>query len=142
MGNMSETNELQDVDLSPLRALRREAPATRMAQVRKAWPDIRFALEAGHSLKVVHQRLKQGGLSIPYRTLVGYVSRIRFEQSKNSSPRATEGKRPSSPSVPGPRSLTLTGPDPLAQAMEACAKPRYDITAAHCDGDPTKKKLI
>ena len=139
---MSANNELQDVDLSPLRALRREAPATRMAKVRKAWPDIRAALEAGHSLKVVHQRLSQGGLSIPYRTLVAYVNRIRFEQSKNARPRATEGKRPSSLSLPRARSLTLTGSDPLAQAMEACAKPRYDIMAAHCDGDPTKKKLI
>jgi hypothetical protein len=42
MGNIRETNELQDVDLSPLRALRREALATRMAKVRKARWTMRF----------------------------------------------------------------------------------------------------
>jgi hypothetical protein len=25
--------------------------------------------------------------------------------------------------------------------MEACAGIRYDIPAAHCDGDPTKEKI-
>ena len=39
--------------------------------------------------------------AIPYRTLVAHVNRIRFEQSKNARPRATDGKRPSSLSVPG-----------------------------------------
>jgi hypothetical protein len=65
------------VDLGPLRALAGEPPATLMAQVRNAWPDIVAALKAGHSLKTVHQRLEEGGFRISYRTLVGYVNRIR-----------------------------------------------------------------
>ena len=39
--------------------------------------------------------------------------------------------------------LTVVGPeDPLANALKALSKPRYDIRQAMCDGDPTKKTLI
>jgi len=85
---MPEVNKLRKVDLAPLRALPGETPATRMAFVRQLWPDINAALNFGHRLMVVHQRLTTGGFEIPYRTLVSCVNRIRLEQ-KRAMPLAT-----------------------------------------------------
>jgi hypothetical protein len=53
--------------------------------------------------------------------------------------RETLAKRSSPLSVPRPRNPNPAVSNPLAHAMEASARPRYDIVAAHCDGDPTKK---
>jgi hypothetical protein len=79
---MPDLNKLREVDLAPLRALHSETPATRIAFVRQLWPDISAALNAGHSLTIVHQRLISGGVDIPYRTLVSCVNRIRLEQAR------------------------------------------------------------
>ena len=83
-----------------------------MAFVRRLWPDISTALNAGHNLMVVHQRLTAGGLEIPYSTFLVYVNRIRLEQARTSRPRPriVEGspqKRTTAP--PKPRQA-----DPLA----------------------------
>jgi len=82
---MAKDTKSPIVDLGPLRALREEDPPTLMAQVRRAWPDIEAALEKGHSLKTIQQRLEQGGLRIRYRTLVGYVNRIREDLRDQAS---------------------------------------------------------
>ena len=130
------------LDLPRLRALCAEKPDATMALVRAAWPQIRLALDSGHTLKRICEALNRDGLSIGYKTLSAYVGRLRRERTGNFHPRETQAKRPSPLSVPSLRNLTPAVSDPLAQAMEACARPRYDIMAAHCDGDPTKKKLI
>ncbi len=130
------------LDLPRLRALCAEKPDATMALVRAAWPQIRLALDSGHTLKRICEALNRDGLSIGYKTLSAYVGRLRRERTGNFHPRETQAKRPSPLSVPSLRNLTPAVSDPLAQAMEACARPRYDIMAAHCDGDPSKKKLI
>jgi hypothetical protein len=129
-------------NLSRLRALCAEKPDTTMAVVRAAWPDILTALGSGHTLKRIWQELNKDGLTVGYKTLSAYVGRLRREQTGNVHLREPLSKRPSPLSVPRPRNHIPVASDPLAQAMEACARPRYDIMAAHCDGDPTKKKLI
>ena len=129
-------------NLPRLRALCAEKPDTTMALVRAAWPQIRLALDSGHTLKRICEALNRDGLSIGYKTLSAYVGRLRRERTGNVHLRETTAKRPCPLSVPRPRNSTPVVSDPLAQAMEACARPRYDVMAAHCDGDPTKKKLI
>jgi hypothetical protein len=130
-------------DLPRLRALCAEKPDTTMALVRAAWPQIRLALEAGHTLKRVCRELNHDGLTIGYKTLSAYVGRLCREQASNVRPRGAQGKKEPFPvSVPVPRKPVPAVSDQLTPAMEACARPRYDIIAAHCDGDPTKKKLI
>ena len=124
-------------DLPRLRALCEEKPDSTMALVRAAWPDILTALRSGHTLKRICQELNKDGL-----TLNAYVGRLWRELTGNENLRETLAKRPSPLSVPRPRNPTPTASEPLAQALEACARPRYDIMAAHCDGDPSKKKLI
>jgi hypothetical protein len=115
-------------NLPRLRALCEQKPDTTIALVRAAWPDIRLALDSGHTLKRICEALNRDGLSIGYKTLSAYVGRLRRQRTPLS--------------IPSLRNLTPAVADPLAQAMEACARPRYDIMAAHCDGDPSKKKLI
>ncbi len=126
-------------DLPRLRALCEEKPDATMALVRAAWPQILTALRSGHTLKRICQELNKDGLTVGYKTLSAYVGRLRRERTRNVDLRET---RPSPRSVFRPRNSPPVVSDPLAHAMEACAKPRYDITAAHCDGDPSGKKLI
>ena len=112
-----------------------------MAQVRGAWAEINVALNAGHTLKVIHQRLHQDGIEIAYSTLARYISRVRCEQARQTSRTGAIASYP----VRRPlktQALAARGFDPLANAMEALSKPRYSVRDAMCDGDPTKKKLI
>jgi hypothetical protein len=48
-----------------------------MGQVRAAWPHIREALHAGHTLKAVWERLQADGLDIRYNRLSEYIGRIQ-----------------------------------------------------------------
>jgi hypothetical protein len=62
---------------SSLRNLLNERPATKMGQVRAAWPYIQAALQAGHSLKAVWERLRADGVNIHYNRLSEYVCRLQ-----------------------------------------------------------------
>jgi hypothetical protein len=80
-------------DLSKLTSLRERTPEKLMPIVRHHWPDIKAALERGHTLKVVHSRLAECGIMISYRLLTCYVSRLRREeQRKKNSYNDTGGK--------------------------------------------------
>ena len=83
---MAKNVDSPEIARSRLRALRAEKPATQMGQIRWAWPEIRAALDMGHSLTTVHQRLAEVGIDIPYRRLSFYIGRLRREQ--NQSPNA------------------------------------------------------
>jgi len=72
-----------DIARSRLHALRAEKPASQMGQLRWAWPDVKAALDHGHSLTTVHQRLAEIGVEIPYRRLSLYIGRLRREQAEN-----------------------------------------------------------
>ena len=138
---MSEDNSVKDFHLSCLRALQSQRPDKPMGQVRWAWSEINAALKAGHTLKVVHQRLCQDGVVIAYSTLARYIDRIRCEEARQSLRAGAitgyPGRRPLKV-----QTLAAVNFDPLASAMEALSKPRYSVKDAMCDGDPTKKKLI
>ena len=67
-------------DIKRLRALQDEAPKTRIALVRLVWSEVKAALNRGHSLKAIHQRLTDAGLDITYRRLSQCVSRLRREE--------------------------------------------------------------
>ena len=109
-----------------------------MAQVRWAWPEINAALSAGHTLKLIHQRLCQDGVEIAYSTLARYINRVRCERARQTARAGTfsgyQGHRPLKIQTPA-----AVREDPLASAMRALSKPSYNIREAMCDGDPTKK---
>jgi hypothetical protein len=66
--------------LSALGTLAREKPAQLIAQLRTFWPQVQQALTAGHTLRLIHQRLNLAGLPISYKVLAVYRGRIAREQ--------------------------------------------------------------
>ena len=83
--------------LKQLRALQDEAPKTRIALIRLAWPEVKAALNRGHSLKAIHQRLAHAGIDITYRRLSQCVTRLRREEKRFGAPPANAGKTRAAP---------------------------------------------
>src|SRR2546428_6193055 len=115
---MSEDNSVKDFHLSCLHALQSQRPDTPMGQVRWAWTEINAALNAGHTLKVVHQRLCQDGVVIAYSTLAPYINRIRREEASQN---LRAGALPTYPGRRPPKVQTLPPAsfNPLPAPMEA-----------------------
>jgi hypothetical protein len=67
-------------DLARLRTLREEKPDSKMALIRRAWPNIVAALNCGHTLKCVCERLNEDGVAVDYKTLSAYMSILRREE--------------------------------------------------------------
>ena len=62
--------------LSAIEALAREKPTQLMAQLRAVWPQVQQALDAGHTLRLIHKRLNMVGVEISYKRLIVYRGRI------------------------------------------------------------------
>ncbi len=120
------------------RALKTEKPRSKMALVRGLYPEIAATLQMGHTLKDIHQRLVEDGVGVSYTVLLSYISRVRRERARSPF---VQKRQPTTVPAPAERAPAVRE-DPLASAMRALSKPRYDIREAMCDGDPTKKKLI
>ena len=137
MSIVNDNGNLQMLNLPRLAALVYDPPDTQAAIVRLAWPRIKSALVAGHTLKTVHKRLREDGLEIGYRTLTRTVQRLRLQENRTPVPSPSSQRAPVLTPLNSPRQG-----DPMAAAMAALSKPRYDIRKAMCDGDPTGKDLI
>lgn len=74
-----------------LDALREEDPKKLVSLVRLAWPDIKAALDRGHSVKVIHERFTngRGGAKISYRLFAMYVGQLRRENSERTPGRTS-----------------------------------------------------
>jgi hypothetical protein len=130
-----QTNRLA---LEHFRALKTEKPRSKIAFFRGLYPEIATMLSIGHTLRDIHKRLIADDVDISYPLLRNYINRIRRERSRSPFVQ----KRPA-PTLPMALERTPAATeDPLANAMKALSKPRYDIRQVMCDGDPTKKKLI
>ena len=74
--------EMRKTKLSTaLDGLRDENPKRFVSLVRMAWPDIRVALDRGHTVKVIHDRFVAAGVRISYRLFAMYVGQLRRENS-------------------------------------------------------------
>ena len=62
---------------SRLAALREKKPPTKAAQIRSLWPEIKAALDNGHSLKAIAECLAADGIAVSVRSLSAYVGRIQ-----------------------------------------------------------------
>jgi len=120
--------------LSPVEALARENPTQLMAQLRAFWPQVQQALEAGHTLRLIHQRLNMAGVPISYKLLSLY--RCRIERRK-------KGPAPSaSPNTPSPTRSPDSPPpsfDPLANFR---AQEQKRKNWQYPSGPPDESKLI
>lgn len=74
-GNRSDT--WPPLARSRLAALREKKPARKSAQIRAVWPDIKAALDSGHSLKAVCECLEATGVTVTVPALAVYIGRIR-----------------------------------------------------------------
>jgi hypothetical protein len=86
-------SELQHSNLQNARArlalLREKKPPTKAAQIRALWPDIKAALDAGHSLTSVCECLEADGINITVPALGSYITRIRRKSLKPAASTAT-----------------------------------------------------
>jgi hypothetical protein len=82
------------IDLTRLAALREESPKSLMGCIRLAWPDIKSALDRGHSLKLIHERLNECGIRIGYRHLSVYVGRLRRQTPAPVPSKSASGPQP------------------------------------------------
>jgi hypothetical protein len=115
-----------------LAALREKKPPTKAAQIRALWPEIRTALDNGHSLKAVCECLAADGLAVSVQSLGSYIGRIRRASGQgdkinasrvlNSTSQAT-GIQPAAT----PISREDQPVDPLANVRERQGKrPAFD----------------
>jgi hypothetical protein len=131
MGNATPSDKRPP---SAVEALAREKPTQLMAQLRAVWPQVQQALDAGHTLRLIHKRLNMVGVEISYKRLIVYRGRI--ERGKKG-PAA-----PASPNMPLPaRSQDSTPPafDPLAN-LRTQEQKRVDWK--YPSGPPDESKLI
>lgn len=83
-----------------LAALREQKPQRKAAQIRAFWPDIKVALESGHSYDVICECLEAAGVSVTVKNLSSYVSRIRKTEGAQKgetialSPDGTNSQKP------------------------------------------------
>lgn len=121
-------------DIKRLKALQDEVPKTRIALVRLVWSDVKAALNRGHSLKAVHQRLADAGLDITYRRLSQCVSRLRREEKHFGLPPKVSGKvcvgpdsSAESTRVGDDKTSRIAAPDERRSAQSATANPLADF---------------
>jgi hypothetical protein len=73
MGNVAPSDRSP---LCPVEMQTREKPTQLMAQLLAVWPQVQEALKAGHTLRLIHQRLNLVGVPISYKLLSLYRGRI------------------------------------------------------------------
>jgi hypothetical protein len=105
-----------------------------MAQLRAFWPQVREALKAGHTLRLIHKRLNLSGVPISYKLLSLYRGRI--ERKKPGPAPSTSLISPLPARSPNGRLPTF---DPLAN-FRAQEQKRKDWQ--YPSGPPDESKLI
>lgn len=99
-------------DFEHIRSLSNSAPARKLGPLRAIWPEIKKALETGHTLKAICEALNRDGLKISYSRLCGLVAQLKQETAQ-PGPGLTEAGTPRLQSDPH-----SSRPDP-AEAIRA-----------------------
>jgi hypothetical protein len=111
-----------------LAALREKKPPSKAAQIRALWPEIRTALDNGHSLQAVCDCLAADGIAVSAQSLGSYIGRIRRSESATLSPVVADSGSPRA----GDRVAVLPvreekSNDPLANVKQRQTKrPTFD----------------
>ena len=106
MGNVAPSDERP---VCPVEMLAREKPTQLMAQLLAVWPQVQEALKAGHTLRLIHQRLNLVGIPISYKLLSLYRGRI---ERRKKAPAASVS--PNTVGSVSRQNHTPPGFDPLA----------------------------
>ena len=127
-----------------LAELRDKTPASTAARIRVLWPEIKAALDRGHSLKDVCDCLQADGLALSVQALGSYISRIRRKTMTDQSEtvrRSTPGEQSVVAEVGrvgSPRSSkdSIEPHDPLANLRRSQAeRPKFDYRPELADPD-------
>ena len=110
----------RELALTSLQRLAAEKPATKMGQIRWAWPEIQAALGAGHTLQSVHQRLAESGIEIEYKTLSLYIGRLERREGRRNQTAGTAAHERENVS-----SQSLTG-GPIGETVDPFANIRNE----------------
>jgi hypothetical protein len=138
---------------------RGEKPVRKAGQLRALWREVQNAMDDGQSLETIRGWLEEEGIILTSGTLRSYIWRVRQKQRTEAerrflaaaiaapavTPSATQlslGKMPEEVLVATEPAKPAAPSDPLAQAMEALSKERFDIRKIHGDGDPRGRNLL
>jgi hypothetical protein len=98
--------------LSGVIALADEQPARAGRLIKITWPEIKAAMDQGHTLKVIHQRLLKGGVRISYRQFTAYVRQFLGKTPTRPRDRPQQPRNAKSTAPPKrPRKRTVATED-------------------------------
>jgi hypothetical protein len=120
--------------VSAIEALAREKPTQLMAQLRAVWPQVQQALDAGHTLRLIHKRLNMIGVEISYKRLTVYRGRIERGKKGTAAPAS-----PNTPSTARSPDSSQPAFDPLANFH---AQEQKRVAWQYPSGPPDESKLI
>ncbi len=101
-----------------IHALSFEKPSTKSGLVRSLLPEIEAAIQAGHTIKRIWERIHQQETTLSYRVFWLALKRLRAKESKSTAP-ANGEKGPTQSVLPENRRISEF--DPLANVKQAQA---------------------
>ena len=120
--------------VSAVESLGREKPTKLMAQLRAVWPHVERALQAGHTLRLIQQRLNMAGIQISYGCLIVYRGRIERGKKRSAVPVSANTLTPAV--LPDSKPPAF---DPLANFH---AQEQKRVGWQYPSGPPDESKLI
>ena len=99
-------------------ALADETPVRFVNLIKNAWPEIKAAIDQGHTLKVIHERLVRDGVRISYRLFTFYVHQLL---GKTRQPR-DKGAKPQ---------RKMAAPPKVRNSKISTAKPIAAVVSPH-----------
>jgi hypothetical protein len=103
------------------------------------WPEIKAALDRGHTLKAVCECLEADGIQMSIYTLGSYVTRMRRKSAQPLQPPAWRLPVATNPGVSDRNNASFEeqrSPDPLANVRKSEAKrPAFDYRPELADPD-------
>lgn len=106
-----------------LAALREKKAPNKAAQIRRLWPEIKAALDSGHSLKAVCDCLEGDGIKISVQTLGSYITRMR-RKTVSATGAQLARKNESAPHNNDPGRISETNDTKREKANDALANIR------------------
>jgi len=128
--------------LSAVEALAREQPAQLIARLRAVWPHVQQALNAGHTLRLIHERLNMAGVPISYKVLVVYRGRIERRKKQATRPVSkivASASQVVAESTKPPDGRPSPAFDPLANLRE---QERKRVVWQYPSGPPDESKIF
>ena len=80
------TDMTRGINRHRIRTLSSEKPSTTSGLVRSLLPEIEAALQAGHTIKTIWERIHQQETTLSYRVFWLALKRLRAKESKSTAP--------------------------------------------------------